>query len=537
MTDPRSRCTQKSRTAPRSKRIAELEARLTEAQETLDAIRTGAVDAIVVNGDDGEQIFTLEGAERSYRVLVEAMTEGAATLAADGTLLYCNVRFAQMLARPLNRVMGTSLRKFVDPQHRPTLDALLTEGRKHDSRGEVTLTASGGKQVPTLLSVNAIRSEDGLDKQVLCLVATDLTEQKRNAEMLASERLARSVLEQAGEAIVVCDNKQRIIRASNATHRLAGCNPLLRPFSEVFPFEVEGAPVPKLALSKKAIAGLPVSFTRSDGQPFNLLLSAGPLLGHKGKVLGCIITLTDVSRLKNVEDDLHSAIRARDEFLSIASHELRTPLTALLLQLQSLQHMLNKAFGDKLQERVSHKIEMALRQPGHLSKLIDGLLDVSRITSGRIAQVHEEVELTGFAREVVERCRGEAERAGCILEFDGRQKVIGIWDPMQLEQVLTNLVGNAIKYGPAKPIRVAVEDARPHARITVRDQGIGIAQADTKRIFERFERAVSRQHYGGLGLGLFIASRIVQAYAGTIAVASKQGEGSEFTVSLPRRCA
>ena len=111
--------TTKARKSPRAGRIAELEAQLAEAQETLNAIHTGAVDAIVVNGDKGEQIFTLEGAERSYRVLVEAMTEGAATLAADGTLLYCNVRFAQMLARPLNRVMGTSLRKFVDPSTAP----------------------------------------------------------------------------------------------------------------------------------------------------------------------------------------------------------------------------------------------------------------------------------------------------------------------------------------------------------------------------------------------------------------------------------
>jgi signal transduction histidine kinase len=290
-------------------------------------------------------------------------------------------------------------------------------------------------------------------------------------------------------------------------------------------------------LGKRVIEGLPVSFARADGQTFNLLMSAGPLRGHRGKILGCVVTLTDVTRLKRVEEDLQSAVRARDEFLSIASHELRTPLTALMLQLQSLQHIATRAFGEGLEERVSHKLGMAVRQAGQLTKLIDGLLDVSRIVSGRLAQVHEEIELTGFAREVVERCRAEAERAGCLLEFTGNGKVVGSWDPMQLEQVLTNLVGNAIKYGPAKPIGVVVEEAGSFARILVRDQGIGIAEADTKRIFERFERAVSPQHYGGLGLGLFIASRIVQAYGGTIDVASKPGEGSQFTVNLPRRCA
>src|SRR5688500_7152167 len=114
---------------PASKKVVALEARLAEAQETLQAIRSGAVDAIVVNGPRVEKSFTLEGAERSYRVLVEAMTEGAATLSSDGTIFYCNMRFAQMLARPMNRVMGSSLRKFVEPQHRPTFDALLSEGR------------------------------------------------------------------------------------------------------------------------------------------------------------------------------------------------------------------------------------------------------------------------------------------------------------------------------------------------------------------------------------------------------------------------
>ncbi len=517
---------------------AVVETSLAEAEETLDAIRSGAVDAIVVSGPRGEKFFTLEGAERSYRVLVEAMTEGAATLDEAGTILYCNQTFARMLGRPLSRTMGCSLRTFVATPHRPTFDALLLQGRKRDSRGEVTLTNTDGDEFPTFLSVNALRSDgDSNEKQVLCLVATDLTEQKRNEEMVASERLARSVLDQAAESIVVCDQDGRIVRASRATHRLIGGNPLLRDFDEVFPFELEGMSVSKAARQRKVIESCSVDFHRSDGTTFHLLVSAGPLLGRQKNVVGCVVTLTDCTDQKKIEKDLQNAVKARDEFMSIASHELRTPLTALTLQLQSMQMLLTKAVGNPLEERISHKLRQAVRQSGQLTKLIEGLLDVSRITNGKMIHVAEDLDLAAFTREVVDRCRAEADRAACKVEYQAVTEVRGKWDPMQLEQVLSNLIGNAIKYGPGKPIRVRVEAVDGLAVIKVKDQGIGIAKEDSQRIFERFERAVSPQHYGGLGLGLFIASRIVQSYGGNIAVDSRKGEGSEFTVSLPRRSA
>lgn len=513
--------------------LAGLRAQLAEAQQTIDAIRSRAVDALVVNGPNGQQLVTLEAAERSYRVLVEAMTEGAATLAADGTILYCNVRFAQMLGMSLRRVIGASLRKYVESGHRPAFDALLSVGRKRDSKGEITLTASGDKAVPIYLSVNAMSAENSQHGLVLCLVATDLSDQKRNEEMLASERLARSVLEQATEAIVVCDMRQRIVRASEATHRLCGGNPLLQSFDEVFRLEVDHKPVADVAVGTAVIEGLAVRFLRADGQAFDLLLSAGPLLGEKKKVLGRIVTLTDVTRLKNVEADLQSAITARDEFLAIASHELRTPLTTLLLQVQSLQEIVQPR-GDA---EVSRKLQVAERQTGQLNKLVDGLLDASRITTGRMKQVREKVDLAALARQVIDRCRPEALRAGCTLELKNGSRVMGSWDPAQLEQVLANLIGNAIKYGPSKPIHVTVEGTAGVARIRVHDHGIGIAAIDSKRIFECFERAVSPIHYGGLGLGLFVASRIVHAHGGTITVLSTKSKGSMFTVTLPKGAA
>ena len=152
---------------------AKLRRELADCRATLEAIRTGGVDAIVVQGPKGAQVFGLEGNDRSYHILVEAMNEGAATLAEDGTILYCNLCFATMVGRPLSAVMGASVRSFVARGHASTFDALLQQGRRRDTKGAVVLLGENGREVPTYLAVNSMRSDGS--KQVLCLVATDLT--------------------------------------------------------------------------------------------------------------------------------------------------------------------------------------------------------------------------------------------------------------------------------------------------------------------------------------------------------------------------
>ena len=532
--------TTKSRAA---REIERLKARLEEVQETLDAIRSGAVDAIVVHGAQGEQIFSMESADRSYQVLVEAMTEGAATLAKNGTILYCNNRFAEMLSCPLRRLMGASLKDFVDLRHLSTLEALLSEARKRDSKGEITLVTKTGKKLPAHLSVNSLKGKGGALEGALCLVATDLSDQKSNQEILSSERLARSILEQAGEAIVVCDEHERIIRVSEVARQLCGGNPLLQSFDEVFPLAIQASPehpdvdrsVAALALRRKHFQDMSAIYLRFDGKRFDLLLSAGPLLGNRKRVLGCVITLTDVSRLKKVEANLQSAINVRDEFLVIASHELRTPLTSLQLQLQSAQRTIAGSPLYPLGEQVSRRLRLAAKQSTRLNSLIEGLLDVSRITQGSVVHKVERLDIVAAVRDIVERNRDAAERPGCTLEFVGKTLIEGNWDPEKLEQVVTNLISNAVKYGPGKPIVVTVDQKGRDVRIIVRDGGIGIAEADVKRIFKRFERAVSADNYGGFGLGLFIAHEIVEYYGGSIEVSSKLTEGSTFTVFLPKQ--
>jgi signal transduction histidine kinase len=233
-----------------------------------------------------------------------------------------------------------------------------------------------------------------------------------------------------------------------------------------------------------------------------------------------------------LHQELVDAIRSRDRFLSVASHELRTPLTALRLQSQSLLRVVRSGQVNTA-EHLAAKVEVIARQVERLGHLVDELLDIARVREGRMSYHLEDLDLVAVVREVATRFREELVKSGNTLVLRCVGGVHGWWDPLRVEQVMTNLLSNAIKYGRGRPITVTVEEEGGIARVIVRDEGIGIAEADQARIFERFERAVSEQHYGGLGLGLWIVREILRGMGGTISVRSAPGVGSAFTVELP----
>jgi PAS domain S-box-containing protein len=224
----------------------------------------------------------------------------------------------------------------------------------------------------------------------------------------------------------------------------------------------------------------------------------------------------------------HEAVRARDDFLSIASHELRTPLTPLRLQVQILRRLLAQG-QTPARDKLGTSLDTLERQTERLGRLVSDLLDVSRITAGKLTLHRESLDLAEVAREVVERYSGIS-RSRIALQT---QSAPGHWDRARLEQVATNLLANAIKYGEGKAIDVLVEPKDGVAVLVVRDRGIGIAAQDAERIFGRFERATSASSYGGLGLGLYIAQQITAAHGGRISVESMPGQGAAFTVALP----
>jgi PAS domain S-box-containing protein len=243
--------------------------------------------------------------------------------------------------------------------------------------------------------------------------------------------------------------------------------------------------------------------------------------------------LIDVTRLKRVEAELREAIRVQDEFLQIASHELNTPLTPLALKLSLLQQL--AARGPCSPEVLSKHLETAQRQVRRLSELVKDLLDVTRLSRGQMQLSLSEVSLPEVVSAVVEQFSAEAQRNGCTIELALMREAVGHWDRGRIEQVVENLLGNAIKYGSGKPIQVEVTADPERARLVVRDQGIGIEAEALPRIFNKFERASSARHFGGLGLGLFIVRQITENHGGTIRASSEPQRGSTFVVELPLR--
>ncbi|MFP2927471.1 MEDS domain-containing protein [Pyxidicoccus sp. 3LG] len=232
--------------------------------------------------------------------------------------------------------------------------------------------------------------------------------------------------------------------------------------------------------------------------------------------------------------EAQEAVLLRDEFLSVASHELKTPLTPLQLKLQGIKREAARSPGGQVpSSQVVRAVDGAEQQVRKLAGLVNELLDVARLTEGRLSLSPEGVDLPQLLGDVVGRFAPEAARAECPLRLEVAAGIVGTWDRQRLEQIITNLLTNALKYGAGRPVSLEARVDGGLACIDVRDEGIGIAPESLERIFGKFERAVPERHYGGLGLGLYIAQQLAHAMGGEIRVQSRLGEGSVFTVLLP----
>jgi two-component system, OmpR family, sensor kinase len=228
-------------------------------------------------------------------------------------------------------------------------------------------------------------------------------------------------------------------------------------------------------------------------------------------------------------EELREAIRVRDDFLAIATHELRNPLTPILLGLQLIRAAEKSKAGAKLM----HELDRLERQIKHFVARTNTLLEVAQITSGKFHLDPSKLNLSELIAEVVNDYTPLAVRSGSELSLNVQNDVIAILDRTAVSGIVENLLSNAIKYGQGKPIEIALTATAEMARITVRDNGIGIDEKDQARIFERFERAVGRQVQSGFGIGLWLSRSFVELMGGSITVFGEPGAGSVFTVSLP----
>jgi PAS domain S-box-containing protein len=537
----------------------ELRARLEEAEETLAAIRGGEVDALVVSGPHGEQVYTLRGADHSYRVLLEDMNEGAATLLPDGTVLYCNKSLADMLMLPLEKVIGFFVNDFVATAEREVFANLLQQGERGKAKTEITFGLGDGTFVPTYCSISPVQIDE---RRCLCLTVTDLTEQKRHEEIVAFEKLARSILEQAVDVIVVCDENGVIIQASHAAHELSGANVLHRSFEKAFPLKFNDGTILSCAaipdspetfsiavcLGGRTVQGLEVKLERLDGKQFDLLLSAGPLRDSYQRVMGCLFTLRDITQRKRWEE----ALRESEEKLRQQAHELEQQLIASgrLVSLgeitASMAHEFNNPLGIVMgftQELLSEtdassphyrSLKIIDEESKRCEKIIRDLLQFARPKSTDLCPTD--------VKQVLEKTLGLVanhlykQKIESITHIEERlPKIQG--DPQELEQVMVNLYLNAIDAMPdggtltvaAKPIFAATGTSQEVA-ILVSDTGFGIVPEHLPKIFLPFFTAKKKR---GLGLGLPICDRIIKNHGGRIRVESQPGQGTTFEICLP----
>jgi len=241
-----------------------------------------------------------------------------------------------------------------------------------------------------------------------------------------------------------------------------------------------------------------------------------------------------VADLNQQTSNLEKAVRSRDEFLSVASHELKTPLTSLKLQLQMTQRAIKPERQESPPlEKLKRVVDMCFNQSLRLTELIEELLDVSRIQSGKLSFNFDDVDLTELVRENIDKFAEQFVEAKTELSFDAGTPVLATCERFPMEQVCWNLLSNALKYGGSRPVSVRVIQDDRYAQIVIQDQGIGIEAEKVPLIFDKFERVAEGSGIGGLGLGLFISRQIIIAHRGTIEVESKLNQGSTFTVRIP----
>jgi PAS domain S-box-containing protein len=374
-------------------------------------------------------------------------------------------------------------------------------------------------------------------------VTRDLTERWHALETLRhSEERFRLIVEQVKDyAIFMLDAEGRVATWNAGAQRIKGYTAdeiIGHHFSQFYP-EPErrsGKTEEELALAIRDGRFEEEGWrVRKDGSRFWASVVITALRDATGVLRGFAKVTRDLTERRKLEEERLKAavaeegVRLRDEFLSIAAHELRTPLSSLLLQLESL--------GDRIaavDDDAARRLIRAIRSGERLSQLIESLLDVSRIATGKLELQRARFDLCAAVGDVVESMRAAADAARCPLHLRRcEEAVVGSWDRLRVDQVVTNLLANAFRYAAGTAVEVEVRREGDTASIAVRDHGAGITEADRERIFRRFERGVSMRHYGGMGLGLYLVQQIAQAHGGVAAADNMPDGGARVTVRIP----
>ena len=516
----------------------DLRMRLAEAEETLEAIQHGQVDALIIDSPEGQKIFSLTGAERPYRELIEQMSEGAVTMDNAGSIRYCNKAFADLLGRPLEDMIGGYVGQCVRAADQALLSSMLQQSRGASMHGEIGLCTTDGRVVPVYVSLTHI--VDG-GPESICLVVTNLTERKQAERIASSEQFIQGLIEEAPIGVAVVDQELRYVLA-NPVYRTLARNALVtgRQIEEVFapPIVRIVAPLVRQVLDSDEALHVPECAVPDSGDSW-WNISLVPLHEAGGAVTSVLILAEDITVRKWAEIGLHrsqdalrEADRRKDEFLATLAHELRNPLAPIRTAAQILGSP--KLAPQQLQW--AHNVIQ--RQVGHMALLLDDLLDIARITLGKLEIKKEPVRLTEVVDSAVEAARPllDGKHHHFSVSLPAAELLLDA-DPLRLSQVLSNLLTNSAKYtDPAGHIELSVSVQDSVLCLSVKDDGIGIARESLGGIFEMFSQvdSASERAEGGLGIGLALVKGIVDLHGGSVSAQSAgPGLGSEFFVRLP----
>jgi PAS domain S-box-containing protein len=480
-----------------------------------------------VSGPQGEQVFTLQGAEYAYRALVEAMNEGAATLGADGTVLYCNQHLADLLGVPFEQIIGHgAARLFGETSGR--FEALFSLALTDDvAKAEIV---AGDRELPLYLSLRKMKV---VGPTSVCMVVTDLTESRKWEELLAAGRLANSILESAAEAIAVCDEAGIIIRGNEALESLCGFNPLFQSFENALPLHVDDSPqTPRkfsvsAAINGELLQGQGMSFERRDGRVFALLLSSGRISGNSG-IIGCVFTLTDITQRKRVTQALIQSekLASVGRLASTIAHEINNPLEAIGNALYLA------IISPQITPTVKGYVELAVQELERVTHVTRQTLAFHRDNKSPMP-----IDLCESLEGVLNLLAMRLRSRGIAIDrrYASAEPVLGVAG--EIRQIVSNLLSNsmdALNSNGKLMCRVARsfgKSGAPAIRLTIADTGSGILPEHFKKIFEAF---FTTKEIVGTGLGLWITAQIVEKHGATIQARSKPQKGTVISITFPR---
>lgn len=465
------------------------------------------------------------------------------TVDRNAHVTYVNERMAEILGRTPAEIIDRPSFEFIAPESIDEWHERLAR-RRHGVREEyeISLLTKDGSVIGTAISAIPLYDSDGA-----WIGSADMV---RDVRLTQSRTFLDSLVENLPNMVFVKDAKRlRFVQFNKAGEDLVGYsrNDLLgKNDYDFFPKEQADFFVQKdrEVLAGRAIVDIPEEPIKTKHAGVRILHTKKiPVFGKSGNpeyLLGIAEDITDRKqaeeerlRINREQAAVQERERASREFLTIASHELKTPMTSLRIQLQMAIRNLSITGKTPSIDKLRKVLDISALQVDRLTRLIEDLLDVSRIQSGKLSFHLEQVDLSNLVLDVLERYREPLEEANCVLTMHLEESLKAFVDRGRIEQVIVNLISNVIKYAPDAPLSVNLERLGETAQIEVRDFGPGIERQLQSRIFERFGRASSSRHIAGLGLGLFISQQIVEAHGGRIHVESDAGKGSRFIIVLP----